>query len=103
MCPIQRPSLAQVQECALCPAPRCGILLIPMAEESPVCFVASGSTANFQSRDLVDAADCWKREVLFCLFVFVVKLRLWRPLSSLSMVSCHFAPRYSLTPFLQPK
>ena len=70
MCPIQRPSLAQVQECALCPAPRCGILLIPMAEESPVCFVASGSTANFQSRDLAGGplgSDLPKRKL--CEFV----------------------------------
>ena len=36
MCPILCPSLTQGQECALPPAPRCGILLIPMAEESPV-------------------------------------------------------------------
>ena len=70
---------------------------------SSLCFVPSDSTASSWSRDLVGAADHWKPEVLFCLFIFVVvKLRLWRPLSSLSVVSCHFAPRYSLTPSSSP-
>ena len=61
---------------------------------------ASDSTANSRSWDLVGAVDHWKCQVL--VFVFVVKLRLSDTLSSLSVVSSHFSPPYSLTPSSSP-
>ena len=63
-------------------------------------FDASDSTANSRSWDLVGAVDHWKCQVL--VFVFVVKLLLSDPLSSLSVVSSHFSPSYSPTPSSSP-
>ena len=61
---------------------------------------ASNSTANSRSWRLIGAVDHWKCQVL--VFVFVVKLRLSDPLSSLSVVSSHFSPPYSPTPSSSP-
>ena len=63
-------------------------------------FDASNFTARSQSWHLVGAVDPWKIQVL--VFVFVVKLCLRGPVCSLSVVSSHFTPPYSLTPSSSP-
>ena len=99
-CVLRPAPHAQAHACVLRPSPRCGILLTPMAEESRVLAQRKRFYSQFLKLRLVGAVDHWKCQVL--VFVFVVKLRLSDTLSSLSVVSSHFSPPYSLTPSSSP-